>query len=510
MFSRRPLLSISAMATCVTVALAQSTPPSAASSQPAAAKSADGYAAPASAPAKGPPGPIYLPVRYDDNYSYLDGPPGSYQKDLFDPLKNIHLAKDWRLNIGGEVRERMELETNKNFGARDPTADTFLLHRTAIHAALKYRDSFGAFVEGIDNAVFDRDLAQAPGQENRFDLNQGFLQVKPFGDKTPLTLRGGRQEMTFGAARVIAAGDWGNVHRRFDGFRAMYNSPTLDVDVFWTKPVIFATTPFDTRLHPSINEGMNRKPDHYREEQQFFGTYATYKGIPKHTIDAYALGLTDNGFLANANNRLGDLTLYTLGGRFAGATGNFDYDVEGNGQWGKWAGDDVKAWWAALDTGYTFKPLPWTPRLGAGFDYASGDDTPRDGTHETHNQLFVSSHTFNGYLDVIGPQNLISPNINLTLKPLKNVTAKVYYYHYWLASNLDSAYNKGGGSARRNVSGSSGNDLGDELDLSLSWQVDVHSQLLVGVSHFWPGNFINSSGFSRDADVFYLQWQFKF
>jgi hypothetical protein len=467
---------------------------------------------PTSAPAEKAelPGPNYLMLRYNEDYTYLDGPPGSYKKDFFDPIKNIHLSQDWRLNIGGEIRQRWESETNKNFGARDPTQDAFHLQRLWLHMDLKYRDTLRAFFQGIDNSIYDRDLAQSPGQEDRFDIGQAFIDVKPFGDKTPLTLRGGRQEMSYGRLRVIDVADWGNTHRRFDGFKLMYQTPKLDVDFFWTHPVVFATKPFINTLRPPINEGMNRKLDHYREEQQFFGMYSTYKGIPRHQIDYYMLGLTDNGFLSNANGRMGDLTLYTIGGRFGGATGNFDYDVEGAGQWGKWAGDDVKAWMFATDEGYTLKRVPWTPRLGVGLDYASGDDTPRDGAHETYNQLFPSNHTYLGYLDLFGRQNLLAPNVNLTLQPFKDVTARLFYYHYWLPSNLDSAYNKTQGSARRNVSGSSGHDLGDEFDVTLSKQIDVHSAILVGWAHFWPGSFINTSGRSEDADLIFVQYSFKF
>src|SRR5216684_2746581 len=133
------------------------------------------------------------------------------------------------------------------------------------------------------------------------------------------------------------------------GVKLFYQSPKLDIDFFWAKPVFFMNRPYSNPWNTHINEGMNRKPDHWREEQQFYGMYATYKGIPDNAWDFYFLGLNDNGNFVNANNRPGDLSVYTMGSRIAGAAGNFDYEGEGAGQWGKWDGDEVHAWMVGSD-----------------------------------------------------------------------------------------------------------------------------------------------------------------
>lgn len=499
----------SALMTAVAVALmaagtsAADAPPAAASQPATTQKSAT------SAPAE-LKGPRYLALRCDEDFSYLDGPEGSYVHDVFDPIKNIHLDENWRLRLGGEARVRWESETNRNFGARDPSHDAYLLYRELLHADLRYRNLFRIFIEGIDARVADRDLPQIPGMENAFDMQQLFADVRILGEQSPLTLRVGRQELSYGKERLIGKLDWMNQGRRFDGAKLRYSSAKLDVDAFWVKPVFFMNRPFTNPWNTHINEGMNRKPDHWREEQNFYGLYSTYKGIAGHAIDVYFLGLNDRGIFVNANNRYGDLNVYTIGSRFAGATGRLDYDIECAGQWGKWDGDEVHAWMVGSDFGYTFADVPTTPRLGLGFDYATGDDTPRDQSHDTFNQLYPTGHAFLGYIDLVARENIIAPNVNVTFKPHKSVTAKLFFYHFWLDSNLDALYNAGANPIRRNVSGSSGNDVGSELDARVIWQVDVHSSLMVGYSHFWPSSFINTSGFSRDADFVYIQYQFKF
>ncbi|MBK8267281.1 MAG: alginate export family protein [Planctomycetes bacterium] len=511
------LVSISVVSFIGSSTNAQTSPPEFATSQPAASEEgpttsgpADSHDSPTASPSVPKAGPKYLLLRYNEDFSYLDGEPDTYNSDIFDPIKNIHLDDDWRLRLGGEIRFRMESETNRNFGARDPTNDTFLLYRELLHADFHYRNTFRIFVEGIDARVADRNLPQIPGMENTFDVHQAFADIRLLGEQTPLTLRIGRQEMIYGKERVIGKLDWMNEGRRFDGAKLMYASPKFDIDFFWVKPVFFMNKPFSNPWNTHINEGMNHKIDHWREEQNFYGIYSSYKGINDQVIDLYFLGFNDRGFFTNANGRYGDLNVYTIGSRFAGTAGNFDYDIEGGGQWGKWDGDEVHAWMFGSDAGYTFKNVSTTPRIGVGFDFATGDDTPRDGSHDTWNQLYPTGHAFLGYMDDVARANIISPNVNFSFKPVKDVTAKLTWYHFWLDSNLDALYNAGGVPIRRNVTGSSGNDVGDELDATVTWQIDVHSALLVGWSHFWPSNFVNSSGFSRDSDYVYLQYQFRF
>jgi len=486
------------------------TQPAAAEGQPAT-QPAIGPSATRPASPAGKPGPNYFTLRYNDNFSYLDGPPGSYQKDLFDPIKNIHLGEDWRLELGGEYRIRFETGSNNIFNARYPTSDSYLLEHYLLHADLKYRNLLRVYVESIDAFVSARNEPQLPYQQDRFDLNQGFFDLRVLGEANPLTLRVGRQELSYGKERLVGILDWANVPRRFDGAKIFYHTSAFDIDAFWTKPVVFMYEQPTSPWSPQIADGLTRKPDHPRWEQQFFGFYSTYKGIPSHALDVYFLSLLDDGNLLNVNGRFGDLSLFTFGGRFGGTIGDFDHDTEVAGQWGDWAGDSVRAWMIANDTGYTLKSLPMSPRIGAGLDFASGDRTRGDGTIGTFNQLFPTGHIYLGYMDLVGRQNVFSPNVNLTFKPLKDVTVKTLYYHFWLASDTDALYNAGGVASRRDPSGASGSDVGDEFDLTVNWKVDVHSSLLLGFSYFWPGTFIQrSSPPSPDGSFYYVQWQIRF
>lgn len=438
--------------------------------------------------------PKYLNLRYDEDFSYLDGEPDTYKSDFFDPIKNIHITDDWRLTLGGEFRFQMESETNKAFGAAEPANNTFQLYRFLAHADLRYRNVFRVFVQGIEAFEEGRDLPLRPIDENEWDLQQLFFDFRFLGEHTPWTLRVGRQELSYGNERLVSPADWTNVRRRFDAVKLFYKSDSWDADFFFARPVPV-------------------QPESFDEEDtdfNFYGFYSTYKRLPRHGIDVYLFAVDNIGDPLNPNGRAGDKSTYTLGSRFWGKTVGFDYEAELAGQWGHWAGDTVCAWMLALDAGYTLEHKA-KPRIGAGFDWATGDRNPNDGKVETFDQLFPLGHKYFGFMDLIGRENIIGPNINISAWPvLDRVRAAAAWHVFWLASDSDALYNAAGVPTRRDTSGGSGKDVGNELDLTVTWKIDTHSSLLVGWSHFWDAGFIQNTGPSENADLFYVQYAFKF
>lgn len=440
-------------------------------------------------------GPKYLNLRYNEDFTYLDGGPGTYQEDYFDQIKNIHLNEDWRLSLGGEFRFRLESETNKGFGATEPANDTFQLYRYMLHADLKYRDSFRVFVQGISTFDEDRDLALRGIDENRWDLHQLFFDLRLVGGEQSWTVRVGRQELQYGNQRLVSPFGWANVRRRFDGVKLFTRGAKWDVDFWFVKPIPV----------------QRKQRDRFNERIDFYGAYSTYKGIERHGLDLYLFALHDRGMTLNPNGHTGDRTIFTLGSRFWGKTGPLDYEAELTGQWGTWAGDAVQAWSWTIVGGYTLKNIAWTPRIGAGFDWASGDDNAFDGAVGTFTQLFPLGHQYFGFLDLIGRQNITAVNVNLSGWPVaKKVKAAIAYHTFWLTNNEDALYNAGGAAVRRDPFGKSGTEVGHEVDVTVAWKLSRHSKVLLGVSHFWDSDFIQQTGRSENANLFYLQYGFKF
>ncbi len=450
-------------------------------------------------------------MRFDDDFSYLYGPKGSYEPSIFDPLKNIELGEDLRLSFGGDVRWRFESKRNEFLRPGSRPHDDFLLERYAVHADLKYRDLARVFFEGVHADVHGREDIVFFIHRNRFDLHQAFLDVRVLGEDIPLTVRVGRQELAYGNQRMISPWGWGRIRIRFDGLKVFWEGDNWDLDAWYTKPVVNDTTDFDETA----------------DDVSFFGGYATYKGIPKHELDFYLLGQHETIGRLNPNGRRGDKDVYTIGSAFRlplrpGARG-FDYDLEVNGQFGDWAGDDILAWSVGGSAGYTFAEVAMKPRLGMGFEIASGDKDPFDSNVETFDQLYRQPKDFLGYFVVTGRQNLNLVNVNLGAWLVEDkVKLNLYYYWMWLQQDRDALYVPSGLTAfrvpdgpmgtkeRRDVTGDSGSSLGQEFDITLGWQIDAHSSVLFGFSHFWSGSFLDATGAGSDPEVYYCQYQIKF
>jgi hypothetical protein len=456
------------------------------------------FAAPVAAEDTPKAEPKYFNLRYDEDFSYLEDPPEDYTKDLWDPIKWIPLADDWHLTLGGQARFRIESETNKRFGDVSPSQDTFFLQRYFIHADLKHSDGLRFFLQGKFAYVDNRDRGGFAGLEDHADFHQAFVDIPSLIGGQAVTFRLGRQELQYGAQRLISPLDWGNTRRTFDGIKVFADLPDWRVDAFAVRPV-------------SVDR---RNLDDEDENIDFYGLYTTFKGTKALSADFYFLLLKNNndepGFATNANGNVGRRTLYTIGTSLWGKRGNWDYETELASQFGTFAGDRVRAWMATVGGGYTFTDLIWKPRLALLYDYASGDRDPTDGTHSTFNQHFPLGHAWLGYLDLVGRSNIHAIKAQLKVKPSKKVTAWADFHTFFADQDRDALYAAPGVPIRRDTSGAGSHAFGHELDLTMKIQLDVHTTVLVGWAHMWPGGFISATGDDDEPDLIYAQIEYKF
>jgi hypothetical protein len=98
----------------------------------------------------------------------------------------------------------------------------------------------------------------------------------------------------------------------------------------------------------------------------------------------------------------------TLGARTWGKIGQtqLDFEVEGAGQFGTVGRGNIAAGMLTTNLGYTRPVLDLSARVYVEFDYASGDGKP-GGSVGTFNLLYPTAHSFLGYIDYIGRQNII-------------------------------------------------------------------------------------------------------
>ncbi|CAN5566116.1 hypothetical protein BH20VER3_BH20VER3_10850 [soil metagenome] len=440
--------------------------------------------------------PPYNPVlRWKEDWSGLRGRDRRQTGDVFDPIKFIPLNNDgsiW-LSIGGGVRGR--IESFGNFGFAPENDATYFLYHSLLHADLHITPFIRIYGEGIDAESTDRDLPGGlrPTDVNSIDLNQGFLDVNiPFTGGN-LTLRGGRQSFAFGKQRLVSPLPWGNAYRHWDGFAAILDTHGWNAQGFWTE-----FSPVD-KYHADMPDGQTK----------FYGFYATRgKPVDPLGMDFYFLGL-DRDDPITFNGTVGEEERFTIGGRVFGKVNGFDYEVESAYQFGQVGSGDVSAWMFTTEEGYTFKPVPLTPRVWLGFDYATGDDAA-GGNVETFNQLYPLGHAYFGYIDLVGRQNIVDLHPGVSIKCASDkLTVRAEGHFLWRAEAADALYNAGGGVVRRGAPGTS-KEVGSEIDLVANYRFNRHLDIEAGYSHFFPGTFIKQTGPDSDINFFYFQTQFYF
>lgn len=428
---------------------------------------------------------------FDIDFRYLEKT--EHEKDLFDPIKRIHLGDDFLLSFGGNFWYRYMRESDARLTA---ASDNYHMIRSRFHADLWYQDRVRLFAEFLDARTFGQALNPSPTDVNQTDMLNLFADIRVASIKDgPAYLRVGRQELLYGSQRLISTLDWVNTRRTFQGVKGFWRTPTLDLDAFWVRPMTTERGNFDN----------------WDERREFFGLWGTYKPVKGHLADFYFLSLDDNRDIAiGRNNVRGDSIVHTLGSRLAG---NFDrilYELEGMYQFGQHSNQDISAFAVASGAGYHFKGTPMNPQFWLRYDFASGDNNLSDGSRNTFNQLFPFGNYYLGWIDRVGRQNIHDFNAQINLHPLPWTTFTAQYHRFYLANKRDFLYNAAGAATLRDATGQSGGYVGDEIDFRFNVHVDRHQDVLVGYSKLFAGDFLKAQAPRISPDLFYVQYNFRF
>ena len=463
-------------------------------------------------------------------------------------------AKDPYMNqwdFGGELRERFVAyegygipglgktgppnTQSADFRAHSASVDNdYFLTRLRLHVG--YTDKWwSAYIEGqssVEGYDHRYAYANAPAvagttktlgdgpESDTIDLHQAYVTLgnhKEF----PLSLKVGRQELSYGDERLIGAFNWNNIGRSFDAAKLRWQNAWFGADFFTGMPVVPRDNQFDM-------------PNNY---DSLTGVNATSTKIPKTILDLYFLARNTSREAINDYNdpqfpQPTARDIYTIGGRLKskpGELGNFDYTVEGAYQFGDFAMSNTAgpssptnkrltqdAYMFVALGGYTFADCWATPRIGAEFDYSSGDGSSTDGTHGTFDNLFPTNHKFYGSMDLVSLQNIQDLGVNVTLKPTSRMSVAIMGNAFWLADTHDSFYNVGGAPRATGGYGIHPNYnpfVGEEISAVAGYAVTRFAQLEAGYGHFFTGDYIaqslGTSG-AQDANWVYVQTTIKF
>jgi hypothetical protein len=438
--------------------------------------------------------PTYQKLRYEEDWSVLRAP--RLRTDSLDPLKYLPLTKDgdtW-LSLGGEIRERYEYTVNPTWGDDPQDPNGVFLQRYVLHGDLHlgpHLRLFGQLLSALENG---RAGSPSPIDENEFDLQQAFVDLQiPLTDRPLATLRLGRQELSYGSARLIDVREGPNVRRKFDGARVL-----LSLNEAWQLDFL-AVRP--SEIEPGVFD------DGVDQNQALSGLYAlgTFDPLPGG-IDLYYLGFENqSGVFAQGESQE---DRHTLGARLWGARGGWDWNWELIYQWGRFGAGDIRAWSLGTDTGHTWRNAAWTPRLGLSANVASGDRNPANSDLQTFNPLFPRGNYFSE-LALLGPRNFFNLHPFVTVRPTENLELTADVDFFWRLETTDGVYSPSG-RLLRSSDNSDARYVGTELSLNATWQANRHVSATAIYAHFFPGRFIEETGSSDDIDFIELTLRLLF
>lgn len=276
------------------------------------------------------------------------------------------------LRLTGQVRPRTEWRGTPEWD----DAFTTLRSRLGVDVALNERVS--AVVQLQDSRLFGEENSTRDASAGGLDMHQAFVEAR-WGERYPVRLRMGRQEVGLGNERLLGHRDWTVTGQAFDGVR-------LDVGdaAGLALTALAATTAERGREIPYIDDtgdgsllalfvAAHQVQVYYI--QDIGASYRVFDRVNRATL-ATRLVLPDGGALD------GSLEIaYQLGTQ---------YRISG-GQ------EDIGAFMLAGRIGRRMGRV--LRRLTLGVDWLSGDDNPTNNEHTSFNLLYGSRHRFFGAMD---------------------------------------------------------------------------------------------------------------
>jgi len=419
------------------------------------------------------------------------------------------------LEVTGEQRTRYE-SLDGQFRAGRNGGDQALTFRTSLMAQLKAEP--GRIVTEVLDArqyLSDEGSPIDATMVNALDVLQAHVrwdagELIPGGTNT---VRIGRETLDLGNRRLIARNAYRNTINSFTGADWLWQADGgAWVRAFYFLPVRRLPDDIDSLLDNEI------VADTQSFDQQFWGVYGDVGKLPwKLHLEGYYLRLQEE-----ATDTLRRRHLHTPGIRLyrMAAPGEWDLEVESTVQFGTsqlraGTGQARMDHWAHhqhAGLGYTFDAM-WRPRVGIRYDYASGDRDPNDRENGRFDTLFGARRFEFGPTGIYGAiarANLNSPEYSVSVRPRSNLDVSLSHRFVWLAESRD-AWTPAN---VRDVSGASGTEIGQQLELRVRWDVlPGNVRIDTGVTHLFAGEFMERAPNSTqqgDVNFVYVELTLQF
>lgn len=458
-----------------------------------------------------PERPATAVLRQDEDWSFLADVAPDERRPL-DGLKYVPLSPDGSIfaTFGFDGTIGFEHFDEESFGD-NPGGDTTLHLRANPHLGLTFGDRFrlyGALKFGeSDGSQF----LDPPADDDGPDLHQAFAELS-FGDAFGLDpqdalLRVGRQELHYGAGRLISIRNGPNVRFDYDGVLARARIGPVIGDVFAFRPTVDDPGSF------------NNETD---DTQAIWGLYTTtalgdvFRNagpfIGRSNLDLFYVGLDREVSPYAFQAPPLDETRHTIGARLwmgGPPTDGLNVEIEAGYQFGRADGiltaggpieADISAGYVAGGLSYGFADLPWTPVIGSRFGISSGDDDPTSGTLTTFRAPFPPGRFF-GESNPLGPGNIAGLGPSLSVYPREGLVITGRYEAFWRLADEDGVY----APPQVPLRGTAGGDafVGQEFSLIVDYAINDYLSLNVTGALFDAGAFLSDN--LPDEDIGYVQ-----
>jgi hypothetical protein len=395
------------------------------------------------------------------------------------------VVADTDIGVSGQVRLRIENDA-KSFSPSAATQN-FADMRTRVVVEGLVDDNAHIFVQFQDSRRAGADdLSGTLKNGKNGDIHQAWISVDNLFGKG-WGAKGGKFEFNLGNQRVFGAVGWSNVGRTWNGLMFWHKNEKMKIMPFWLK-----------RLE--LNDpGYNRDFD-------IFGITAKVNSLNWESFAIYEYDADSTGLTKNKLGR------FTLGTYYKRKHQKFDFELNGAFQFGSMAFGttissvdtlvdgtdttffnnynttelDISAFMLTFEAGYQVCSKH-NGRVAVGVDFTSGDSDAADDKNEAYNNLYLTAHKFNGYMDYLTAAGkagkpyenagLIDLMLRGKMDPIKGWTVKGDLHYF--ATAQDYIYE---GSVDTTMT----KDVGFEFDLTVITTRVAGINLTAGASIFLP------------------------